>query len=456
MNILLIRPPRRNHWDISLCVPPLGLAYVAAAARKAGHNVRILDAYAYRWSWDEFRRKMKTEKVDVIGFSVMTPMKDITVRAVDICRSSAAKIVVGGPHPTAVQHDVFDDMPSIDAAVSGEGEQVFVELLQWWENNEQGKVPDGVIVPDRKFTVATTPDINKLPYPARDLLPNEVYRYIFSTRRRVGTMITSRGCPFRCSFCDKTVSGSRWRSRSASSVVDEMQEMVEDYGIEFINIYDDNFTLNRRRVVAICEEILQRGLVVHWKCEGRVDAVDLELLSLMKKAGCQVIAYGVESGNRESLDLLRKDISIEQSIHAFQLMKEAKIKSLAYIILGVPGETIADVQNSIRFCKDIGADYAQFSSLTAMPGTPISSMLSADRMVSVTNPLDGDIDRQTITDLEEKQLQQLMRSAWLGFYLQPQRLLRLGRDIIRSGYLREGFYTLGAVSKWHLEQVVTR
>ena len=121
----------------------------------------------------------------------------------------------------------------------------------------------------------------------------------------MGTLITSRGCPFRCTFCDKSVSGSRWRARSAQSVVDEMTVMVEQYGIRFINIYDDNFTLNRGRVMAICEEILARGLVIDWKCEGRVDAVDKELLELMKRAGCKVIAFGVESANRETLALLQ-------------------------------------------------------------------------------------------------------------------------------------------------------
>jgi anaerobic magnesium-protoporphyrin IX monomethyl ester cyclase len=454
LNILFIRPPRRNYWDISLCVPPLGLAYVAAVARNAGHNVRILDAYALRWSWKEFEREIAKESVDVIGFSMMTPMKDVVGRAIEICRSSAKKIVVGGPHPTAIHHDIFTEFPKIDAAVCGEGEHVFIELLQWWAS-ETGEVPKGVVVRGQAFRIASPPPIDTIPMPARELLPNEVYRYIFSTRRRVGTMITSRGCPFRCSFCDKTVSGSKWRARPAQDVVNEMQQMVEVFGIEFINIYDDNFTLNQVRVERICHEILRRKLKVQWKCEGRVDTVSLPVLRLMKKAGCQVIAYGVESGNRESLDLLRKDISIEQSVNAFSLMRQAKIKSLAYMILGVPGESVLDVQKSIQFCKDIGADYVQFSSLTAMPGTPISDMLLGSPIVSVRNPLDGDLQRQTITDLDEDQLKKLMREAWMGFYLRPHKILDLGRALVRSGYIKEGLYAAGAVSKWHLEQVLT-
>ena len=451
MHILLIRPPRRNAWDISLNIPPLGLAYIAAAARNKGYLVEILDCYALRWSWERFEREIKKRNVDVIGFSAMTPVWDVVHRAIQICRASAEKIVIGGPHPTAEKERVFTQCKEIDAAVIGEGEESFPALLRWWEKgNSEAERPAGILFPDLYYQKAAAPQIDRILRPARDLLPNEKYRYLLSSKKKIGTMITSRGCPFRCSFCDKSVSGSSWRARKAADVVDEMQEMVQQFNIQFINMYDDNFLLNRRRVIEICQEIIERGLRVAWKCEGRVDAIDEELLFWMERAGCEMIAFGVESGNEQSLQLLRKDISVQQTRQAFALMRKTRIKSLAYMILGVPGETVADVKNSIQFCDEIGVDYVQFSSLTAMPGTEISTIYP--QHISVPNPLDADIRRQTISSLSQEELEPLMKKAWLGFYGRPKKVGQLSIGIIRSGYLSEGARSAASFLRWYLEQ----
>jgi radical SAM superfamily enzyme YgiQ (UPF0313 family) len=258
-------------------------------------------------------------------------------------------------------------------------------------------------------------------------------------------MITSRGCPFSCSFCDKSVSGSRWRARPAEDVVDEMAELSAS-GVGFINFYDDNFTLQRKRVMAICEEILRRGLDVEWKCEGRVDSVDVQLLRLMRRAGCRVVAYGVESANPETLALLRKDIEVSQARRAFAATRSAGLRSLAYMILGAPGESVADVRRSVAFCREIGADYVQFSSLVAMPGTPIFSHRRSS--ASVKNPVDSDGSRDTLTDLSQADLSQLMREAWSGFYLRPRPLARLARDAWTSGSISEAVRMGRALGRW--------
>ena len=163
-----------------------------------------------------------------------------------------------------------------------------------------------------------------------------------------------------------------------------------------------------------------------------------------------MIAFGVESGNEASLNLLRKDISIAQTRHAFELMKESKIKSLAYMILGVPGETVEDVRNSIRFCEEIGVDYVQFSSLTAMPGTEISEMYP--KSISVPNPLDVDMNRETISSLSQEDLQMLMREAWLGFYGRPRKIKQLGMSAIQSGYISESVRSVGSFLLWYCEE----
>jgi len=425
----------------------MGLAYVAAALLAAGHHVEIADAYALNWSWERFERHLAAVRPDVLGLTAMTPVADVAARAAALGRPHAAHIVLGGPHPTAVREDVFDEMPELDAAVVGEGEDVAVALMDWWAGGSRGAPPPGVLVPGKPFQEAVPePDLTKLQMPARHLLPNHAYRYLFATRRGFGTMITSRGCPFRCSFCDKSVSGSRWRARPAWHVVDEMQQARQRHNLRFINFYDDNFTLHRRRVVEICEEILRRGLDIEWKCEGRVDGVDTELLRLMRRAGCRVVAYGVESGNPETLALLRKDITVEQSREAFAATREAGLRSLAYMILGAPGEDADAVRHSVAFCRQLDADYVQFSSLTAMPGTPLFAQ--SHQTTSVPNPLDGDLERATLTDLPPEELGRLMRQAWTGFYLRPRPLARLAVDAVRSGSLDEGVRMARAWARW--------
>jgi radical SAM superfamily enzyme YgiQ (UPF0313 family) len=205
-------------------------------------------------------------------------------------------------------------------------------------------------------------------------------------------------------------------------------------GIGFINIYDDNFTLKRSRVVDICDEIIRRGLDVHWKCEGRVDGVDLALLKLMHRAGCRVVAYGVESGNRDSLLRLRKDVTIERVIQAFSETREAGLRTMAYAILGIPGETAKEVRQTTRFIKEIGADYVQYSTLSALPGTELGSDIEP---VNVLSPVDSDLSRPTITDLPASELSKLMRDAWRGFYLRPTSIWRIGRDAVNSGSVGE-------------------
>ncbi len=446
MRVLLCRPPRRDLRDLSLSVPPLGLAYIASSLRVAGHDVSVLDASVLRWSWEAFSTYVAAIRPDVVGFTAMTSVADVVARAVAAVRPWTSRVILGGPHPTAVREGVFTEMPELDAAVVGEGEDVAVALLQWWGQGSVGAPPPGVLVPGHPYREATKPNVHTLPRPAWDLLPMAQYRYLFATRPGFGTMVTSRGCPFRCTFCDKSVSGDGWRARRAADVVDEMETLVSAHGVGFINFYDDNFTLRRDRVVAICEEILARGLDVEWKCEGRVDGVDLPLLRLMRRAGCRTIAYGVESAQQSTLDLLRKDVRVDQAAAAFAATRAAGIRSLAYIILGVPGETRSDVQRTIAFCDELRADYVQFSSLVAMPGTPLFE--GAATTGSVHSPFDADAQRSTLTSLPPEELRSLMRDAWVGFYARPRPIARLGRDIWRSGSLDEAARVVAGVGRW--------
>ena len=412
----------------------------------------MLDALGLGLSWEQFEREVARRRPDVVGISAMTPTADIAARAARVCRPYTERIVLGGPYPTAEGAGVLDVLPDVDALVVGEGEASFPALIQSWERGEQTP-PAGVCVRGAPFEPRDPPaDVDALAWPARDLLPNARYRYLLASRTRFTTMITSRGCPYRCSFCDRSVGGRRWRARSAEGVVDELEHVVQRYGIGFVSFYDDNFTFKPARVAAICEAILSRGVDVEWKCEGRVDNTDPELLQLMRRAGCRLIAFGVESGNEASLKRLRKDIDLTESRRAFAQTRAAGIRSLAYMILGVPGETPVEVRRSAAFAREIGADYVQFSTLAAYPG----SSLERSQLVGGTssfggaagNPFDNDVRRDTVTDLPPDQLSSLMQEAWREFYLRPRPMARFVRDVWRSGAYQEAGRIGRVVAGW--------
>jgi radical SAM superfamily enzyme YgiQ (UPF0313 family) len=448
VKVLLVRPPRRDAWDAGLSVPPLGLAYVASALREADIPVEILDAYALGLSWEMFEEALAASDAQVLGMGTMTPVAETAYRAAALAKRFFETVLLGGPHPTAVKEEVFAQCEHIDHLVIGEAEEVVVPYMAWLESGAEGAPPPGVMARGQRFEAhSPSRPIDSIVWPARDLLPNHAYRYLMATRPGFATLISSRGCPFRCSFCDKSVSGSRWRARSAPDVVAEMAHLVSQ-GVGFINFYDDNFTLRRNRVVAICDEILRQGVDVDWKCEGRVDGVDVELLKLMRRAGCRVIAYGVESGNRETLALLRKDVEIEQVIQAFSATREAGLRSLAYLILGAPGESVEDVERSIRFVREIGADYVQFSALTALPGTPLFASHRDELRGGVGSPVDSERVKQTLTDLPTEELDRLMRLAWRSFYLRPAPLMRLAKDAVASGSVPEALRLGRSMARW--------
>jgi radical SAM superfamily enzyme YgiQ (UPF0313 family) len=213
-------------------------------------------------------------------------------------------------------------------------------------------------------------DLDSMPFPARDLVPYKKYTSLLATSSVVTTMFTSRGCPYKCSFCDRPHLGSVFRYRSAEDVVAEMEECIR-MGIGEILIYDDTFTVNRQRVMDICNLILKKRLKFRWDIRARVNTVDFEMLKLLKKAGCERIHYGVESGNQGILNILKKGITLEQVRKAFRMTKKVGISTLGYFMIGSPSETRETIMQTINFAIEIGADFAHFTITTPFPGTEL-------------------------------------------------------------------------------------
>jgi radical SAM superfamily enzyme YgiQ (UPF0313 family) len=445
MKILLVQPPSRQKQYENIVVPPLGLGYLAAILERAKYDVQILDAFALGQSWPEFEAAIKNARADVIGIGGMTPVIDNTYRAAKICRKYCRFLVVGGPHVTVFMQDIFRQIPETDYAIYGEGELTFLDLAGCLSGKKQNLHIPGLLTHEsvnlpREFIG----DLDSLPFPARHLLPNHRYKYIFSRKKAVTTILTSRGCPYHCVFCDKSVFGSRFRARSAHNVLDEISQIADYFKDVSIIFYDDLFTFDRERVIAVCRGILERGIKVDWKCEGRVDHIDAEMLGWMKRAGCSMIAYGVESGNQAGLDYLRKKTNPQQIKDAFALSKKYGIRTMAYFILGIPVETYDDEVQTIQFAMKLKPDYAQFSVLSPFPGTDIylSAIRSGNyREVDANNPVDKDLKRPVVLspNWDEKKLNSIVHEAHRRFYLRFGYILK---RLLSLHDLREAAYFL--------------
>jgi len=430
MKILLIHPPSRRQVQEEVVVPPLGLAYLASAMERDGHRVRILDAFAQGLSWNEFAGEVKREKADLIGIGGMTPTIDNTLRAAKICRPYTRHMVIGGPHLSVYRQEFFRNGLDFDFGIQGEGEESFRALVQRLEGGKDPWDIPGLVGPEKINPPGNfIQDLDSIPFPARHLLPNRAYHYALWPGKKVTTMITSRGCPYRCIFCDKSTFGSKWRARSPQNVLDEMEQIVKDIKIQSIIIYDDLFTLEKERVKEICQGILERGWRCEWKCEGRVDRVDEGMLRWMKRAGCSLIAYGVESGNEIGLEYLQKGITLRQIRRAFQLTRQAGIRPMAYFILGIPVETYEQSLQTIELAKELNPDYAQFSILSPFKGTKLYAEAKAKgwyQEVEANNPFDKDQRRPVLLseNWSEETLRKILRQAHKKFYFRAGYILK--------------------------------
>lgn len=434
MSVLLINPPPLEPVPARLLTPPLGLAYLAASLRARGLPSAVLDADALDLSLSQIAAVAVRAKPRIIGVTAMTPTVESAYRVLEALRPLAPLLVLGGPHASALGARVFEDCPvPLDAVVCGEAEETFSELARRALAGEPLAGPEipGVLLPDGKASARDWPkiaDLDRLPFPDRGSLPSSRYRHPLFGGQAVTSLITSRGCPYRCVFCDKHICGVRWRARSPENVLAELQEMVLKSGLRRIIIYDDLFTLDRERVIAICRGIIRLGLRLRFKCEGRVNRVDPEMLAWMKRAGCEMIAYGVETAAEKGLAFLKKDITVTQAREAFAMTRDAGVKTLGYFLLGIPGETREDELETIRLAIELGADYAQFGVLSPFPGTPLQETAMARGWLHEL-PARGPAERGRRPVILDgywtlPRLDEIVRQAHRRFYFRPGYLLK--------------------------------
>lgn len=440
LKVALVNPARHDRYP----QPPMGLALLAAVLEREGHTVDIIDANALGLSTKEVVRR--AAGAGAVGITAMTPTVG---QAVDIARAlkhaePKRTVILGGAHATLLPEETMAAAPEIDVLVRGEGEDNTPALLRALEEKKPLKdIPGISYYRDGKPVHNPRPpavvDMEFLPRLAYHLLPLKAYRphpphgraYPFAA------IITSRGCPYRCSYCSKPIFGYKFRGQGAARVVDEMAALVRDFGVREIAVYDDVFTLDKRRAGEICEEIMRRGLKFHWSCESRVNLVDGKLLALMKAAGCYSVAYGIESAAPEILKRLDKDSSPEEAEAAVRLTREAGLQAIGYFMIGSPGETPATVRRTIGFARKLALDFAQFSITVPFPGTRLygeylkagyGEVTTWESFVYAGTAAD-DMPLFTSPELGKADLGSWQARAYREFYLRPaylwQRLRRL-------------------------------
>jgi anaerobic magnesium-protoporphyrin IX monomethyl ester cyclase len=410
MRVCLINPPRLHPkaWGKPVVYPPIGIAYVAAVLEKE-HKVSIIDAPTEGWknleqihetnyrmglANQEIADRIKRWSPDIVEINI--PFSGWSKAAFEV--ASVVKgvdrdiiTVLDGLHPSARPVDCLSN-PDIDFVVRGEPEYTMRELVGALEQGiiEELKKIEGIgFVKDGK-TVITPPrpeiqDLDALPFPARHLLPMNIYFEAIKENpirgeisKRYTIIITSRGCPHRCIFCSNhIVMGKTWRGRSPENVVDELEQIVNTYSIKQIDFFDENMTLIKKRVEDICDLIMERGLDIDWYVPNgvRADTLDEELLRRMSESGCREIRVAPESGVQRVVDeIIKKNLNLEDVEKAVVLAKKVGMKIGVFLMLGLIGETKEDIKETIKYAyklKKLGADHFQFSIATPLYGTEL-------------------------------------------------------------------------------------
>lgn len=435
MNIALVFPRTRYPSG----QPPLGILSLAAYLRRESDaQVDVLDLTFRKKPFDYLREGLSARRYDVVGVSVMTSMVRDAKRASTIARETNPQslIIWGGPHPTVLPDDTLA-LPHVDAVVIGEGEETLLELMRrggdpsgvtgiWY------KTADGDVV--RNLPRPLIQDLSALPWPARDAVDMRTYtRAWYSLTAAdptlLGTsLITSRGCPYVCTYCQPTLRqlfGKKVRRRSVDDVLDELVHLKETYGLNAFMFEDDTFIIHRRWIKEFSARLKEMNLGLRWGCNVRADLVTRELLEPMVKAGLVQINMGIESGTQRILDqIYDKRSTIEDVRQAVSIAKSLGLKVGGYFMIGAPTETEEEIERTIRFAARLPIDEAAFNITTPLPGT---YLWEQTRDLVGGDVAEFDYYHTSVYNspqvLPAKKLQWLKRKAYLRFYLfSPRRV----------------------------------
>jgi len=438
---------------------PLNLLYLSGYLESKNIPVKVLDGQVNDLSEESLIRHIKQFNPNIVGISCHTPLVYPAHTIAKIVKSVSRQITVimGGPHPTVLPEQIIAD-ENVDTVVRGEGEITLFELVEAIKGGTNLNSILGITYRDNGNIVSTqnrplNTDLDSLPLPSRHLIPIREYHPQADIYYRFPStiMITSRGCPYKCIFCaSRQISGHKYRVRSPEKVVEEIDVLVNQYGIRNIGIADDNFVVDRKRTERICDILIKEGYhrKVDWSCALRADGVDEPLLKKMRAAGCRCICVGIETGSQRLMNILKKHLKLERVEKGVRMMRKVGIKVRGTFLLGIPTETEEETLQTINFAKKLNLDFAKFNIITPYPGTELYEMAKERGLVGDDTwvrliPGIGFSDAEPVFVPEgrgPKELKAKQQRAARIFYLRPWPIWNLANNIRSFDDFKRYFY----------------
>ena len=439
MKVLLINPPafKIPRWDVPRpFYPPLGVCYLAAVLEKNNYDAKILDADILNYGFDEILDEIKKEKPTLIGVGSVTVKYGVSIELINLIKKEfpKIKIVAGGNHVTLVKEKAFKDI-NLDYAIYGEAEFTLLELVQALEGNKLLKDVNGLIYKDKNRIIVNpmrvpVKDLDVIPFPARHLLKGFPRLYKNDPRYKqlpMTHMVTSRGCYYRCIFCDHD---RNVRYFSPKYVVDEIEHLQQKYGINEIHFWDEIFMMTPKRAKDICEEIARRKISITWSGYGRLSIIakNPEVAGLMKKAGCWELNVGIESGNQKVLDFIKKDMTLEEIKKGCEVLRKEGIFIRGLFMLGHLIDTKETIEDTVKLALELPLNSVQFNFNIPLPETEQYGL--ADKYGSFADSdyehMSGHSEEPVFIPkgLTKDYLTGIQKKAYKAFYRRPRLVLR--------------------------------
>ena len=423
--------------------PPIGLSYLAAVLEQNDYEVKVIDCPACGFTHENLKTELSSFAPDLIGIASMTATIPSALQSARIAKEACpnSKVIMGGPHATFADSQILTEENAVDIVVRGEGELTLLEIAQNAADPKSLPKTQGITFRSNGQIVKTAnrpfiEDLDALPRPAYKFLPMDKYKI---TGKTFLPIMTSRGCPFQCSFCVASqMFGAKFRARSPKNVVDELEWLKNEYGAEGISFHDDTLTLDKKRIIDICDEIIARKIGLPWGCQTRVDTVSEEVLAKMHKAGCNEVSFGVESGCQRILDAVHKKVEISQAERAIKWAKNEGLFVAVSTIIGYPGETKESMQQTLDLMRRIEPDDAWLCIATPYPGTELRALVEKMGWKMTNdwtkyNTMNPIFENPTVPSEEYSK----MRTKFYNGFYTPRYVFRQ----ISKGYLKGNFYS---------------
>lgn len=417
--------------------PQTNLAYLAAVM-KDQYSVDIIDCIASDIKWDEFQNLLEEKNPRYVVGNIISTTLTNDMYTMFLAKSLGATTIGTGPHLTELYEDSFKRFPSLDFAIRGEGEITLKELIDTIEAGGDLKKVNGIAYMNGNKSVATeerefVENLDDLPMPMHELLPLENYRLPFFGRYTF--IVASRGCPFPCIFCRQVVMWKgKVRVRSAKSLFEETKHVLS-LGVKNVMYQSDTFTVDKNMIINLCKMIVDSGLKFKWCCNTHIAYIDEELVTWMKKAGCWMIAPGIESASDIVLKNIKKGITKQMIIENVKIIKNAGIQVWGYFVFGLPGDTWESLMDNIKFSKELKLDMANFAVGAPYPGTEFYKMslekgwLKAEKWEEFDQNYSAIVDYGTLTP---KQIIKALKKANLSFFFRPKPILKILFNMIKD------------------------